>query len=170
MRYLYYNIFGTGKRFQDFFWRLRGGNRKLDQTFPICSFLKVLLYKNIEEKMLLCFGNIISLPCIDLKVLYSSFYSKEQMRMENCNYSKNHIIIIISLNSSCEYLRLQWADLSSNTSPGFNCVHLNIFAYSQHTSSFSFLINYLQRNYALSVQKCIVLTYLQKLWVIVITF
>lgn len=50
----------------------------------------------------------------------------------------------------------------------FNCVHLNVFAYSLHTSSFSFLIKHFQRNCALAVQKCIVLDYLPKLWVIAI--
>lgn len=39
--------------------------------------------------------------------------SKSRWKWKTVSYSKNHIIIIINLNSYCEYLQPQWSDLSS---------------------------------------------------------
>lgn len=41
------------------------------------------------------------------------FISKSRWKWKTVSYSKNHIIIIINLNSYCEYLQPQWSDLSS---------------------------------------------------------
>lgn len=41
------------------------------------------------------------------------FISKSRWKWKTVSYSKNHIIIIINLNSYCEYLQPQWNDLSS---------------------------------------------------------